>query len=397
MKNCWKICSSDKIFGMNTSAITPLLAPQQGLFLKQEGALSTTDLKTYALVVLSYLLVGIGITLFFASFYIATVVHPMIALAGPTVATTGGVLAYQAIQGVRGVIEAPSGHKPGGLIGIKNGGQNCWMNALCQFLQTPALRAMVRDLPSKRFKGLQEALAVYEKEKESDSERSVCSLDSQQLRLWARGHLSDISPKVSNPEDPVLLLRYLLTSSSLPLYTFNQRVSRFLTGEAAPYEESAKQLKHERILDLSLAPFANEDEVSPEQLFTGAFNSTAVDPGERTVIRRSFATPPSDLTLCVQRNAGATRLDTEVNWTLDLHVDKAHFGKKATYDCDGMVIHRGSSMNGGHYIACVKDKEGRWWELNDTSATPISFRKAGELMRGAYLLHFAQRNASEAA
>lgn len=52
---------------------------------------TATDLKTYALVVTSYLLIGIGIALSCSSFFISTIIHPMIAVSGPALPIVSGI------------------------------------------------------------------------------------------------------------------------------------------------------------------------------------------------------------------------------------------------------------------------------------------------------------------
>lgn len=59
------------------------------------------------------------------------------------------------------------------------------------------------------------------------------------------------------------------------------------------------------------------------------------------------------------------------------------------YELFGVVRHiSGSgSARSGHYISYIK-KEGRWYELNDDVASPISDAKAAELFKSAYLYQF---------
>ena len=56
------------------------------------------------------------------------------------------------------------------------------------------------------------------------------------------------------------------------------------------------------------------------------------------------------------------------------------------YDLYGVVIHQGASTNCGHYYACCKGNEGKWYNCNDSFIEQMSESKA--LNKQAYLLFY---------
>jgi ubiquitin C-terminal hydrolase len=59
------------------------------------------------------------------------------------------------------------------------------------------------------------------------------------------------------------------------------------------------------------------------------------------------------------------------------------------YQCDAFLIHRGGSLDGGHYVAYVKRGD-TWWYSSDTVVYEVSASQALEEMKYSYICHFAK-------
>ncbi|EPQ59110.1 cysteine proteinase, partial [Gloeophyllum trabeum ATCC 11539] len=57
-----------------------------------------------------------------------------------------------------------------------------------------------------------------------------------------------------------------------------------------------------------------------------------------------------------------------------------------TYSLYGIISHAGGGPNSGHYYAHVKGSNGRWYEMNDESVTPV--HSAPTNMKNAYILFY---------
>lgn len=65
---------------------------------------------------------------------------------------------------------------------------------------------------------------------------------------------------------------------------------------------------------------------------------------------------------------------THVSIPLVLNLEKYCEKREAPaeYQLTAMVIHEGSSVDSGHYVAVVRYGENDWWHISDTSARPVS-------------------------
>jgi len=70
--------------------------------------------------------------------------------------------------------------------------------------------------------------------------------------------------------------------------------------------------------------------------------------------------------------------------TLQPYMSEGQFGP--TYSLYGVICHAGGGPNSGHYYAFVKSRDGRWYEMNDESVTPI--HSAPTSKKSAYMLFY---------
>nr|NGX27351.1 hypothetical protein [Chlamydiota bacterium] len=163
---------------------------------------SETTWKTHALVVLSYFLIGIGIALACASVYLATVVHPMIAMATPIVPIVLGILLRpNTSSGLFFASKAPVYIK-GQPLGISNrDSSTCWLNAALQVLNhassykelmqetaknsdTITQQSVKKLLPFFGLFPLISAFKNYQAELDEESGRPLSSVSSATVRKW---------------------------------------------------------------------------------------------------------------------------------------------------------------------------------------------------------------------
>ena len=74
---------------------------------------------------------------------------------------------------------------------------------------------------------------------------------------------------------------------------------------------------------------------------------------------------------------------------LSLHPFMSEGQHGFSYSLYGVICHVGGGPNSGHYFAYVKDKDSRWWEMNDEMVSPIGSAPVSK--KNAYIL-FYMRN-----
>ena len=53
--------------------------------------------------------------------------------------------------------------------------------------------------------------------------------------------------------------------------------------------------------------------------------------------------------------------------------------KPLIYDFSAILIHKGATVNSGHYVAHIKDEQnGIWWEFDDEQVSKLGFHPFGE-------------------
>ncbi len=71
---------------------------------------------------------------------------------------------------------------------------------------------------------------------------------------------------------------------------------------------------------------------------------------------------------------------------LSLHPFMSEGQHGFSYSLYGVICHAGGGPNSGHYFAYVKDKDGRWWEMNDETVSPVGGAPVSK--KNAYILFY---------
>ncbi|KAF5387760.1 hypothetical protein D9615_000611 [Tricholomella constricta] len=72
--------------------------------------------------------------------------------------------------------------------------------------------------------------------------------------------------------------------------------------------------------------------------------------------------------------------------SLQPYMSEGHYGP--TYSLYSVICHAGGGPNSGHYYSFVKSRDGRWWEMNDESVSPIS---GPPHKKNAYMLFYQRK------
>lgn len=207
---------------------------------RKEG-LSLTDVKTHALVVLSYLLIGIGILIACSSPYIAFTISPMVAMAAPVVPIALGVKVKTMVQYPTevGLQHLDDSHIPS-IRGIHREGLNCWLNAALQVVfNIPVFRKRLERCSAYSWKlgTLASAFQQYEADQCHEGKR-VSEVNSQKIRDWLSNGLGKnkqgipiVNPDSDRGDCPMMFMDYYLSQMGHPVpieksYGVNQKETR---------------------------------------------------------------------------------------------------------------------------------------------------------------------------
>lgn len=360
--NCWMNSAFQLACNIPSYRKSLEALPENQELLKEQAK---TSVKTHLYVVLSYLLIGIGITLACLSFYFVTFVHPMIAMSSPVVPIALGVLGIQ-MQGEEDKKKHLSGNFP-----------------------------------------LLSAFKQYQQEQASHA--SISSVSTQQLREW----LYDAT--VKNPaQDDVLLvtsrdgqkqedprtffLHFLKQTNQFlpPVMQTTISYSRWGREIGRSTRELTEEMRGEPYLSLEVQQFSERPLVTAKELLNSFFFFQSTGSKGVNKTSRRFVTPPNDLTLHLKRfhteysKEGVVqsqkKVKTEVEGLAHYVAPESTFGEKAEYVTDGFIVHLGESVDGGHCVGYVLIGD-QWWVGNDRSAKMITKNEAEEAMKTAYILH----------
>ncbi|KAK2466050.1 hypothetical protein APHAL10511_001692 [Amanita phalloides] len=78
---------------------------------------------------------------------------------------------------------------------------------------------------------------------------------------------------------------------------------------------------------------------------------------------------------------------------LSLHPYMSEGKHGLLYSLYGVICHAGGGPNSGHYFAFIKDKDGRWWEMNDEIVSQIGGAPVGK--KNAYILFYMRNKGQE--
>ncbi len=356
----------------------------QGSFERKEF-LSLTDVKTYSIVVLSYLLIGIGLLIACSSPYIAFTIHPMVAMAAPVVPIALGVLGLERL-GQRDTTPffKPTLSTNGAPPGISNTNNNCWIIAVLQLMcNAPYYKKAFNEINTRplpeddkgdsfvAYMGMRPLLSAYFTY--HHTKKPTCPINAQKLREWLCKGNPDIS--LDRQEDPIALLEFFHSKMGcfLPL---KQQID---SGEIKECQEF-------------IIPTPPDESRTFTEVF-GEFFQTKTDRG--ATIKRWFTIPPEGFVIqskCFNYTPDKGQIkvagETEFPAILKLTKDQCP-SEQASYTPDAFVVHHGMTISGGgHYTAYVK-RSGKWWHLDDDlPPKQVSTGEAKTKRQSAYLIHY---------
>lgn len=335
----------------------------------QEQSLSKTDWKTHALVILGYMLVGIGIALAFCAPYIAFTVQPMLAVTSPVLPIILGVLGIQYASEPLSPVKVAAPAKPRNApvippIGIANkDAGNGWINASLQILfNVPSYKRLMEDILEKNDPKLTPLCEAYKTYKDGGQ------VDSQKIREWLHSQkpndiLLDASQQCSYKDCLDFVL--LKAGYSLPKGTNHQIIWDGNIGKSIRGASSTK-----RFLDLS-SHFAGKNIDISKALFHCFYNR--VSDTEQIVF--SMEKAPNDFGVNVS-------LVKEIQGAMETTLTTAQVGENAHYFCDGFISQLNSRDVAYFY------KGGKWWEVNDSSVKSINLKEANSMLAKASYIHY---------
>lgn len=342
----------------------------------------STDNKIYALLIVGRVLQTAAIVACAASIACAFVVGPIV-LVGLIPAVVLGILGTHLSQQPREVNDCIQAARPfvaGQPIGLKNGGNNCWVNSGLQVLShVPAFHARMRQLPE-----LNQFLDRYAAARAAGTKVSS-DIDTNEIRQILHQMTRGVQEIHSGPvqEDAAALFENLFQGPNA-LYHFQQELNGV---PAAVQREPMVQLTIPRGAEIP----------SFDTLFNQYFNHQT-DLGINQ--RLYFPEAPQDLVVQVrrfyhERNAAGQWTQGKINDAIavpenvPLPGQFVRGGGDAAYTCDAFLQHLGSTLLGGHYVAYLK-VDGSWWYVSDTAAYAVSDQQAQEAMAHGYIYHYAK-------
>jgi len=352
----------------------PVATPPRVVRWARRGCCST-DTKMYALLIVGRVLQAAAVASV-AGVAVATMSMGLVALCGLglTVALAVlGTLCVDKSQKMDPFIPMLRPFVPGQPVGLRNSGNNCWLNAGLQVLaHVPAFQQRLRQSPE-----LAQFLDSYAAAR-AGCQRVSPNIETHQIRqMLHRGLPQEISPGHVQ-QDGACTFEYLL-SDPRALY----QLESLLNGAvSAPESRSMIQIGLDRGV-----PIPGFD-----TLLSSSFEETT-DTGQR----RQFFFPqaPSDLLLHFKRFyvqdsvSGKIVENIETPERFQFPSRFVRSGENATYQCDAFVLHTGSDGEGGHYVAYIKVGS-TWWCCDDTTVYEVAVGAAHAAMKQSYIMHYAK-------
>lgn len=337
--------------------------------------LCSTDCKVYSLVIFGRVLQAAAVTALVGSIAFTFTAGP-VALFGLIASVVMGALGTYLAgskEQIQEIIEMASPFIPGQPVGLRNSGNNCWLNSGLQMLANiPFLAGRMRQIPE--FVSFLNAYKAAE-----DGNYKIADIDTHLIRQILSRETSSQVEQGHVQEDAALLFECLFQGRN-SLHVFDRQLNG---SPAATSNEPLMQLDIERGSTL----------LSFEQTLNHFFDHPT-DLGQR--LQLFFQRPPSDLLIKFNRfyrdrdgTTGKINDSIDVPARLQLPNRFVRSGENSNYECDAFLCHNGLELNSGHYAAYIK-KENVWWYCSDASVFAISRERAENAMRQSYILHFAK-------
>ena len=196
-----------------------------------------------------------------------------------------------------------------------------------------------------------------------------------------------MSADISSQEDPIKLFEELAWQSGeyLPLKQVLTEIGAAVTN---PSSEGAAI--SEFFIPLLMLP---NQKNSFNPLFDAYFK---FDASSQTT-HKWFTQAPNGFLVQAKRftwtrETGQIKLSEKIDFPLQHRLSKQQCpSDTATYIPDAFILHEGSSSEGGHYVAFVKQEgTNTWWKLNDSKVSKIGLSEVKQEMQNAYLVHYTK-------
>lgn len=369
---------------MKTESVTSAPPYPQLNAVDQSQELSTTDWKTHTFVVLSYLLITIGIGLACAALYIAATVHPMIAVASPTLPIVLGILGLQYSDSesrakISEPVQAPviDGSRP---IGIHNDSANCWINASLQLLfNVPAFKKVMESNSGLFSWGRSELTKAY------NIYKAGGEVDSKKLRKWIHKLKPTVDPSDSFQHPADLFLNFALEQVG---YSLPKEIRHQITQRAGEKDKVISiPGRSTQSFDLSWPLQQEKNKLNLSKGLNQYFHDQETNGSEVIRNRLILERAPEDFSITIDFSNETEKVTKKVQGAMAVSLTTAQVGENADYFCDGFICHLGDSTNSGHYVAYVY-KDGNWWEISDSSVNQINAKVANEKISTACFIHY---------
>ncbi|MES2121937.1 MAG: ubiquitin carboxyl-terminal hydrolase family protein [Chlamydiota bacterium] len=264
---------------------------------------------------------------------------------------------------------------PGQPIGLVNTGNNCWLNASLQLiLNIPEFQNQIAQCPHLTNANIayNAAGAAFQK---------VCpQFDSQKIRE-NMSRESNLVSAAHQQEDAGDFFHY---------YFEGHRANHVLLESV---NNGVATIRRDSLFEVNLV---SHDRANFQQLFNREFDCMD-DSGQRhqlTFVRApdnllvqakrfTQTRDPADGTAILSKNNEAI----DITESLNLEGRFVQTGQDVSFRCNGFVVHSGTSLGGGHYVAYIK-KGDTWWYCSDSTVREVSLDDAHNAMKHAYILHY---------
>jgi len=375
---------------MATSRIPSATPLVQATTAPQDAKLSKTDWKVHALVVLSYLLIGIGLLLAFSSFYLAFTVNPMIAAAAPSLPIVIGAFGLQFASGKKGEVKpiahirpaTPIERRP---IGIGNpSGKDCWINASLQLLfNVPAYRRAMQKVlidTNKDLAPLRKAYLNYLKGED---------VDSDEIRKWLHGLNRSIPIDSSQTGFYDDCLDTILNKIG---YSHPKEIRHRVTvdGNAAKAARIPSSPSTSIDLCLHLSKTGHDITKALDDYF---YSENRNENGQVARDLLSFEKAPDSFG--VKCRAPEFTGDVQIKGAMETRLTSAQVGEDTHYFCDAFIVHELTENGIDHFVAYFY-KNGVWWKADDPKITEIKDLAEVEVkLASAAFIHYTNGHQPE--
>lgn len=163
--------------------------------------------------------------------------------------------------------------------------------------------------------------------------------------------------------------------------------SNYISNTYDPFVGLSLQLNHCNSVEKALAHFVAPDILDDDNKYKCPLTKKYVK------ATKSMSIHEAPLVLIIQLkrfNIYGKKLSKHVSYNevLDLSPYMSDKPSRAIYHLHGVLVHSGGSCHSGHYYSYVKNSNGVWYEMNDTSRKQVSV--ATVLSQQAYILFYSK-------